>query len=67
MWLCPISARTSERQQVTGSCLSLGDVVVAATELTIFCGVARSTAQRAVTAVAGDDLIVRNGHRWRYR
>ena len=45
--------------------LTSGDVVPTVTELAEFFGVARSTAQRAVTALAAADVIVRIGNRWR--
>lgn len=45
--------------------LAPGDVVPTVTELAAFFGVARSTAQRAVSALRAEALTVRTGTRWR--
>ena len=53
------------REAMLDDRLAFGEVVPTVTELAAFFGVARSTAQRAVTALASGGHIGRSGTRWR--
>jgi integrase len=52
------------RQAISSGRLEAGDLVPTVTDLALVFGVARSTAQRAITALGSEGVIVRSGHRW---
>jgi hypothetical protein len=52
------------REAIAQGRLEPGDLVPTVTDLAACSGVARSTAQRAVSLLGAEGLIVRNGHRW---